>query len=255
MRKHASIAFMTIGVDGETADVVDNTPKPFIYADKGDYIVTTGSRLNQSDASFAIIHVFPYKTALGRLVLAQALRGGNVELVGSEDNAQLTEIIHFLRNEMNINTILIDGAANRTTQVASVKSSFFYYILRIDRETLNSDFNKLRVLSLINTFSCIDDIKNIREKHVFEITGALTESKKGLIPADCEVLVVNDFTKIFLEYSQIVSLCSKLQIAYKIGYTLVSFVIILKNVQRHEFQQLIEKYKIEDKVIINPYEC
>lgn len=255
VREHATVAFMTIGVDGEMDDVIDNKQKPFIYTTKGDYIVTTGSRLNQSDASFAIHHVFPYKTALGNLVLAQTIRGGNVELVGSEDNAQLTEIIHFLKTELFIDTILIDGAANRTTQVASVKNSFFCYILRIDHETLHSDFNKLRALSLINTFPCVEEIKDIHLKKVFEITGAFTESKKGLIPYDCEVLLVNDFTKIFLELPQIERLCSKLQIAYKIKYSLTAFVIILKNIQRNDFQQLLGKYKMEDKFIMNPYEC
>lgn len=255
VREHAPVAFMTIGVDGEMADAIDNKQKPLIYTAKGDFIVTTGSRLNQSDASFAIHHVFPYKTALGSLVLAQTLRGGNVELVGSEDNAQLTEIIHFLKTELHIDTILIDGAANRTTQVASVKNSFFCYIFRIDHETLHSDFNKFRALSLINTFPCVEDIKEIHGKKVFEIAGAFTESKKGLIPDDCEVLLVNDFTKIFLELPQIESLCSKLQIAYTIKYSPIAFVIVLKNIHRREFQQLLGRYKMEDKFIMNPYEC
>ena len=255
IRDHAPIAFMTIGVDGETSDAIDHSRKPAISTVKGDYIVTTNTRINQSDALFAIKQVFPYKTALGQLVLAQTIRGGTVELVGSEDNLQLTEIIRFLKNDMNIDTILVDGAASRTTQVASVKNSCFYYILRIDHETLHSDFNKLRTILLISKFPCIEDIKDSHQKQVFEVTGAFTESRKKLVPDNCDVLLVNDFTKLFLDFAQITKLSSKFQIAYKTGYRLLSVVIILKNVQRQEFKDLINKYNITENLMINPYEC
>jgi hypothetical protein len=255
LRGLAPIAFLTIGVDGEPYDAIDRSYKPAIYTAEGDYIVTTNTRINQSDALFAIKQVFPYRTALGQLVLAQTIRGGNVELVGSEDNLQLTEIIRFLKDDMHIKTILIDGAANRTTQVASVRDSCFYYILRIDHETLHSDVNKLRTVSLISKFPRLEAIKDVPQKKIVEITGAFTESKKELIPDDCDVLVVNDFSKVFLDYAQIANLSSRFQIAYKIGYTLLSVVIILKNVQRQEFQNLIDKYSIQENLIINPYEC
>jgi hypothetical protein len=254
LRGHSPFAFLTIGVDGEPYDAADHSHKPAIYTAEGDYIVTTNTRINRSSASFAIKQVFPYRTTLGQLVLAQTIRGGNVELVGSEDNLQLTEIIRFLKDDMHIDTILIDGAANRNTQVASVRDSSFYYILRIDHETLHSDVNKLRTISLISKFPCNYDIKDIHQKRVVEITGAFTESKKELVPEGCDVLVVNDFSKIFLDYAQIAALCSNYQIAYKIGYTLLSVVIILKNVQQQEFHDLIDAYNIQENLIINPYE-
>ncbi|MFO7674212.1 MAG: hypothetical protein R6V74_10935, partial [Lutibacter sp.] len=104
-------AFFTIGIDGEPSDLIFDTPKPKVYTEIGDYVVTSGLMINKSDALFEIIHVFPYKTVLGRLVLAKTLRSGSIELVGSEDNKQLDEIVDYLRNEEHIKTIVIDGAA------------------------------------------------------------------------------------------------------------------------------------------------
>src|SRR4030065_941498 len=101
LREVVQPAFFTIGIDGEANDLIFDTPKPKIYTETGDYVVTSGLMINKSDALFEIIHVFPYKTVLGRLVLAKTLRSGNIELVGSEDNKQLAEIVDYLRNEEN----------------------------------------------------------------------------------------------------------------------------------------------------------
>jgi len=99
LREVVQPAFFTIGIDGEASDLIFDTPKPKVYTEIGDYVVTSGLMINKSDALFEIIHVFPYKTVLGRLVLAKTLRSGNIELVGSEDNKQLAEIVDYLRNE------------------------------------------------------------------------------------------------------------------------------------------------------------
>ena len=122
VREVVSPTFFTIGIDGETSDLIFDTPKPKVYTEIGDFVVTSDAMVNKSDALFEIIHVFPYKTVLGRLVLVKTLRSGTVELVGAEDNKQLTEIVDFLRSLNTENTILIDGAASRATQVAAVKN-------------------------------------------------------------------------------------------------------------------------------------
>ena len=254
VRKVVRPAFFTIGIDGETSDLIFETPKPQIYTEINDYVVTSDLMINKSDASFEILHVFPYKTVLGRLVLAKTRRSGNVELVGSEDNKQLSEIVDFLRNEENIKTIIIDGAASRTTQVASIKNSNFYYIIKFDQKSINSDFNKFKTISLTNKFKSVKEVDDINNKKVFKIKGALTETKLSQIPEDCEVLIINDFSKIFLEYSQVSELSKRLEIAYNITYKLVSFVVILKDILEEDFVNVLKKHKIEETVLFNPYE-
>lgn len=247
-------AFLTIGIDGETSDLVFETPKPKVYTEIGDYVITSDTMINKSNALFEIIHVFPYKTVLGRLVLATTLRAGNVELVGSEDNSQLTEILNFLKEKEKIETILVDGAASRTTQVASVKNSQFFYIMVFDQKTFNSDFNKFKTIALTNKFDSIDDVDEIENKQVFEIKGALTESKALEIPNDCKVLKIDDFTKIFLDYNRILDLSEKHQVVFSTKYELASFVIILKDVLKKDFERLMNQHNLKEPVLFNPYE-
>ena len=254
VREIARPAFLTIGIDGETNDLIFETPKPKICTETGDFVITSDMMINKSDALFEIIHVFPYKTVLGRLVLATTLRAGNVELVGSEDNSQLTEILNHLREKENIETILVDGAASRTTQVATAKSCQFYYIMVIDQKTFNSDFNKFRTVSLINKFKSTEEISDKEAKNVFEIKGALTESKVLEIPDNCEILKLDDFTKIFLDYNRISDLSKRMEVVYETKYELASFVLIFKDVLKKDFESLIDKNSIKEPVLFNPYE-
>ncbi len=254
LREVVRPAFFTIGIDGEPSDLIFDTPKPKIYTETGDYVVTSSLMINKSDALFEIIHVFPYKTVLGRLALAKTLRSGTIELVGSEDNKQLAEIITYLRNEEHIKTMVIDGAASRVTQVASVKNSYFYYIVKIDQKSLNSDINKLRTIALISKFKDIDRIDDAENKTVFEIKGALTASKLSMIPENCDILLLNDFTKIFLDFYQVTRLTEKLEIAYKIPYQLVAFVVILKDILKEDFGKIVESHNIKEPILYNPYE-
>lgn len=247
-------AFLTIGIDGETSDLVFETPKPKVYTEIGDYVITSDIMISKSNALFEIIHVFPYKTVLGRLVLATTLRAGSVELVGSEDNSQLTEILNYLKEKEQIKTIIVDGAASRTTQVATVKNAQFFYIMVFDQKTFNSDFNKFKTIALSNKFNSIDEINKIDGKLVFEIKGALTESKILEIPKDCEVLKIGDFTKIFLDYNRISDLSKKHQLVYSTKYKLASFVIIFKDVLKKDFERLVNQNNIKEPVLYNPYE-
>lgn len=254
VRKVVQPVFFTIGIDGETSDLIFNTPKPNIFSEIGDYVITSDAMINKSDALFEIIHVFPYKTVLGRLVFAKTIRSGNVELIGPEDNKQLAEIIDYLKNEEKINTIIIDGAASRTTQVASIKNSSFYYIVKLEQKSINSDIDKLKTISLINKFKPITEIDNAENKTVFEIKGALTKDKLATIPEKCDVLLLNDFTKIFLNFSEISELIKRLEVAYIITYQLTSFVIILKDIRKEDFKNMSNKLNIKESILYNPYE-
>ena len=89
---------------------------------------------------------------------------------------------------------------------------------------------------------------------VFELKGALTESKLTQIPENCDVLLIDDFTKIFLTYSQIIELQRKLEIAYKIPYKLNAFVVILKDIIKEDFMKLLEQHTIKETILFNPYE-
>ena len=68
------------------------------------------------------------------------------------------------------------------------------------------------------------------------------------------MLLLQDFTKIFIDYSKLINLTKKVEIAFNINYKLVSFVIILKDVTKKEFRKIIDKHNIEESILFNPYE-
>jgi hypothetical protein len=138
--------------------------------------------------------------------------------------------------------------------VASIKNSYFYYIIKLDQKSINSDINKLRTIAFISKFRGFDKIEDIENKRVFEIKGALTASKLSTIPEDCDILLLNDFTKIFLDFSQVTELMGKLEISYKIPYQLVSFVVILKDILKEDFVKIVESHNLKEPILYNPYE-
>lgn len=253
VRLKTSPAFLTIGIDGEKKDLIFSTPKPQIYTEAGDYIITSDTMILRSEALFEIHQVFPYKTVLGRLLLAKTIRGGYIELVGSEDNKQLSEIIDFLRNEKKLSTIIVDGAANRTTQVATAKNGSFIYIIKVDQNNLNSTLEKMKTISFIKKFPRAE--KEITaHKDTFFLKGALTQNKTTLIPEKCNKLIIEDFTKIFLTYQQITKLSKRMKIYYKNPYQLNAFTVNLMNIKADEFELLLKQNGIDDKIIYNPYQ-
>ena len=124
----------------------------------------------------------------------------------------------------------------------------------IDQKTFNSDFNKFKTIALTNKFNSIDEIDEIENKQVFAVKGALTESKTLEITKDCEVLKIDDFTKIFLDYNRILDLSKKHQVVYSTKYELASFVVIFKDVLKKDFERLVSQSNLKEPVLYNPYE-
>ena len=252
VRKKTSPAFLTIGIDGEKLDLIYGTPKPAILTEPGDYIVTSDQMINASDAKFEIHEVFPYKTALGRLVLARTLRSGFVELMGSEDNKQLSEIISHMNEVKNLKTIIVDGAANRTTQVPSAVNGSFIYIMKVTPSNLNSSIEQIKTISLLKNITVVNESK--LGNNSFRINGALTSSKLTTIPDKCEELILEDFTKVFLKFPELNKLFNKTDIFFKDVLTLNFFVINLKDISRDAFITLLKKNNINEKILYNPYQ-
>ena len=145
----SSLAYLTIGIDGEKEDMIFGTPKPGIFAEVDDYIITCDSAISVSDANFEVVEVFPFSIKLGKLLLLKTLRAGSIELIGPGNNIQLNYILNYLKESININTILIDGAVNRVTQLTSASDSQFIYIMKISAENLMKSINQIKTLSLV----------------------------------------------------------------------------------------------------------
>ena len=247
-----SIAYMTIGIDGEQKDMIFGTPKPSVKAVKGDFIVTTDQAVLASDGVFEILEVFPFKTKLGTIVLVKVIRDGELELIGPENNTQLSFILNFLKVEREIKTILVDGAVNRITQITSVPNSEFIYVMRVSAGDLMKSINNIKTLSMIKNFSLItEDISSTEE--CFVCDGALTVIKLNKVPEKFSSVLVNDFTKIFLNWNELTEFLKKKKIFYKERFKLNCIVVNLYDIEQSEFNQILKKNNIKENIIFNPY--
>lgn len=246
-------AFLTIGIDGEHEDSVFGNPKPQIYSEEGDLFITSESMINRSDGVFEIREVFPFKTVLGKLVLLKTLRGGFVELVGPEDNKQLSNIIKYIRKNENYKTILIDGSVNRITQIVSGVDADFVFVAKISPRNIKSGVEKIKKLSLMEKIPLYGGNENSND--IYFHKGALTETSIQKIPKNIKTIVIEDFTKIFLPLNRLKSLQKRRRLFFKDIFNLIFIVVNLMDIEKKEFVETLADKDIFDKIVFNPYEA
>jgi len=249
VRPLSSPVLATVGVDGEKYDTVFSTPKPCILTEAGDYIITTDKMLKSSEGHYQILEVFPFRTVLGRLLLAKTIRKGHIELVGPENNEQLSDILNYVKQEKGLNTILIDGSINRLTQVSTLSDSSFIYVAKITKDNLNSSIEKMRSIHLLNSIKKND--KKIHENNIY-FNGALTKNKMINLDLGNSDLILEDFTRIFLDYSEIKKIMDKNTIYFKTVFNLQCFIVTLIDVNVSDFEKKLDD-SIRKVVVYNPY--
>jgi len=106
------LAITSIGIDGETVDLVTDTHKPEIYVPKGTLVATAKSTLEECDITYKVLKVFDFTTPLGKIVLVEALSDGFVKIAGPSYNSQLEVIVSEFK-KYQAQKIIVDGAASR----------------------------------------------------------------------------------------------------------------------------------------------
>ena len=239
-------AYMSIGVDGEGCDFLHGIPKPTIVVQPGDIVVTSAQCLENSDAAYQILNVFPQVTVLGRMSLVSITRSGFVELTGPENNQQLSAILDYVKSETEADAILVDGAVNRLSQVASNQSAGFVMVMKVTSSNLIHAAEQIRLLHLLANLPSCGNCDSM------PITGALTESRLKTIPQDCKAISIVDFTRVFLSYKQMQSLCDKHSVSIKNKFTLRYFIVNLFDVDRGAFAKMLGDH-IGQYVVFNPF--
>jgi len=106
------IAITSVGVDGENADIVKNTPKPEIELFEDIVFVTSENHYKQRSLTSIILDVSVKRTALGRLITARSLSSGKVIFSGPSDTHWLKSCIDGM-DRYNVDTTIVDGAVSR----------------------------------------------------------------------------------------------------------------------------------------------
>jgi hypothetical protein len=105
-------AVTSIGLDGESADLVTNTPKPELGFYDGLIFATSEKHYRQKKITAEILDVSERKTALGRLVTARCKSEGKCVISGPSDTNWLKSFIDSMER-FQVDITIIDGAISR----------------------------------------------------------------------------------------------------------------------------------------------
>ena len=110
-------AVTSIGVDGESVDVVTHTGKPEITLREGTLFVTSESFYKTRRLTSEVYETGQRQTALGKLVTAKVVTPGKVILAGPSDAASVRRLIQKF-NAQGIRPVIVDGALSRVSTAA-----------------------------------------------------------------------------------------------------------------------------------------
>ena len=249
LRQSGPVAVFTIGVDGalKARDLRGSSPE--IRVEPGDVVMTTDAFARQGTASLEVLEALPGRSALGRLFLGRALRGGSVTLVGSEHFSVLAEAIAQVRRESWAPSVLVDGAVNRLTQVSALGEVGFVYTVRIDRGNLGRATQRIRNLSLLAALPH----EPVPQEESLCLEGPLTHSLLETLPQGTTRLSLEDFTKVFLEPAELARALSAFRVSVRRAFPLRCIVVVLRDVDRMEFLSALGEPSV-DSILFNPYE-
>lgn len=247
-------AFLGIGFDGEGRDALSGLRKPRIAVMPGEVFVSAERYLRPSECLPEVLEILPGSTALGRLALARATRPGAVTLVGPERNEYAAWAISRIREEAWARTVFVDGAINRITQVAAFGGARFVFVLRVSPADLDRQLRRMRLLYALQALPLAGDGTGLPGPVHF-LDGPLTAETAKRIPPEARSVVVEDFTKVFLEGQGLAAFTRERPLALRAGADFGGFSVTLRDLDRESFERALGGGGIGKLVSFNPYEA
>lgn len=111
------IAVTSIGIDGESTDIVKNTPKPEIELNTGNLFITTESYYTKKKLTAEILEISKNKSLSGKLITARCIHSGKIILSGPSDSKSLNDNLLNL-SKYNVDLSIVDGAFSRKSHAS-----------------------------------------------------------------------------------------------------------------------------------------
>jgi hypothetical protein len=197
------IAITSIGLDGESIDQVTQTHKPEIKLYEGMIFVTNEKHFRQAKIDAEILDISTQRTAMGRLVIAEAKSGGVAIISGPSNSKWLKEIIDKMP-AYGVNTTLIDGAISRQS---SASPAIAEAMILTTGAALSSRIDELVSKTIYAvTLICLPEfISPLSEKLLALEDGIYTIDEKGLIhDSGIKSIFLLNKQKLFLEKGNVI---------------------------------------------------
>jgi hypothetical protein len=250
-------AFLSAGYDGEEADHLSGRTKPRVAALPGELVATSEAAIETADAGLDLLEVFPQPSVLGRPVLCRVRRAGTVELIGPTGNRGIAAILERLQAAYRPDAVLVDGAIDRLTQVSSAQAAAahvaaYAMVLRVEPSTLPRAASAGEGRARNCRCSRISSAARCQE--MIELPGALTEKRLAELPADDRPLVLEDFTKVFVDGARLAELRRRRPVFLRRTFELLFFAANLFDVSEDDFfRALAPAGQTPADVLLNPY--
>ena len=253
-RQAGPVAVFTIGVDGALKACESGVSVPEIRVEPGDIVLTTEAFARASGARFEVLETLPGRSALGRLMVGRTLRGGSITLVGSEHFSQLAELIGRVRQEGWAASVLVDGAVNRITQVCALGEVQFVFTVRADRANLTKVAARIRAIAALSALPVEAPGPAAPELASHRLEGPVTTESLKELPQGTQEVTVEDFTKFFLEPSELFRALERYRFSVRKSFALLCFSVTLRDLTREAFLQAVGP-AAGARVLFNPYEA
>lgn len=253
-------AFLGVGFDGEGRDALSASRAPRIACRAGEVFMSAERYLRGSAASPEILEVLPGASALGRLAVARATRDGEAVLVGPERNELLAWALSRVAEEGWARSVLVDGAINRITQVAAFPGARFVFSLRVSPAELERQVARLRLMHRLAGLPRAGAGDEGLEAPVHRVSGPLTRETAALVPEGAATVVVEDFTKIFLDLPALTAFLRSRTLAVRAAPEFAGFVVVPRELPRERVVAALREREGEGaeailaRVAWNPYE-
>lgn len=247
-RRAGPVAVFGIGLDGSLGARDAGRPAE-VRVEPGDLVLTTDRLARASAARLEILEASGARSSLGRLILGRALRGGDVTLVGTDHLAALSETIELVRGERWAASCLVDGAANRLTQVNALGEAGFLFTVCVERANLARVAARLEALAVLLDLPVVPD----PPPGTCRLEGPLTEETRASLPGELASLSVADFTKVFLPAATLARLVGRVAVSVRRGVRFLGVVAAFREVSLADLRRVAGERACRD-VLPNPYE-
>jgi hypothetical protein len=247
-RRAGPVALFSIGVDG-SLKARNGARAAEVRVEAGDIVLTTDLFARTSSARLEILDAPGGRSVLGHLLLGRVVRPGEVTLVGTEHLAALSETIELVRHEGWAAACLVDGSANRITQVSALGDAGFVFTVRADRTNLSRMAERLKALVALADLPVSPEPLH----GVLRLDGPLTQDTLKALPQGLTGLSLEDFTKSFLPPTSLLRFLEKTACSVRRGFKFLGVVAALRDLTSEEFRSIVGP-RVTAWLLANPYE-
>lgn len=245
------LALLAVGADGGGAG---RAAADEIGLEAGEVFATAERLLPAATCLPVLLAALPGASALGRVVVARAARRGRAALAGPERNERLAMAARLIIEEGWASTVIIDGALNRTTQMASLGKARLFCAVVADKADCRAMAAKLRdLLRLFDLPEAATGTGGAEETAAYRLPGPLTASAAERIPEQAGLVVIDDFSKVFLEGRDLAAFLRRHRLAVAQPVEFGGFSVALRGLGREAFEGLLGEEASKRVVSWNAY--